>query len=61
MAHWVKNPTTICEDAGSILGLTLWVKRYGTATCCSVGHIHGLDPRLPWLWLWYRLAAAAPI
>ena len=26
---------------------------------CSVGHIHGLDLAL--LWLWHRLAATAPI
>ena len=26
---------------------------------CGVGHRHGSDPTL--LWLWYRLAAAAPI
>ena len=26
---------------------------------CDVGHRHGLDPAL--LWLWHRPAAAAPI
>ena len=26
---------------------------------CDVGHRHGLDPLL--LWLWHRLAAIAPI
>ena len=26
---------------------------------CGVGHRHGLDPEL--LWLWRRLAATAPI
>jgi len=26
---------------------------------CGIGHRHGFDPELPWLWC--RLAAAAPI
>ena len=31
----------------------------GVAVSCGVGHRHGLDPAL--LWLWYRPAATAPI
>ena len=34
MAQWVKNPTSICEDLGSIPGLGQWVK----------------DTVLLWLW-----------
>ena len=31
----------------------------GFAMSCGVGHGHGSDPNL--LWLWYRLPAVAPI
>ena len=31
----------------------------GIVVICGVGHRHGSDPAL--LWLWHRLAAAAPI
>ena len=42
------------------LGPTQGVKDpAGIAMSCGVGHRHGLDP--PLLWLWCRLAAAAQI
>ena len=54
----VKKPTSISEDAGSIPAPAQWVK--GSALLgAAVSHRHGSDPE--WLWLWRRLAAAAPI
>ena len=50
--------TSIPEDAGSIPGLTLGY-RCSFAVSCGVGHRHGSDPAL--LWLWRRPAATAPI
>ena len=43
---------------GSIPGLAQWVKDL-VLPSCGVGHRHGSDPEL--LWLWCRLAAVAPI
>ena len=58
-AQWVKNLTSVHEDASLIPGLDQQVKGSGVAVSCSVGHRRGLD--LVLLWLWCRPAAAAPI
>ena len=59
MTQWIKNSTSIHEDAGSIPSLTQWVEGSSIATSYSIGCRHGLDPVL--LWLCCRLAAATPI
>ena len=59
MAQPVKNPTSTHEDMGQSLGLAQWVKGTHIAESCCPGHRFGSD--LAWLWLWYRLAAVAPI
>ena len=49
MAQRIKNPTSICEDVGSIPGPTQWVKRSGVAVSCGVGRKCGSDLMLLWL------------
>ena len=53
------NSTRNHEVAGSIPGLTQWVKESGVAVNCGVGCRRGSDPWL--LWLWCRPAAEALI
>ena len=59
VAQRVGNLPSVHEDAGSILGLTQWVKEPGVAVSCGIGRRCGSD--LAFLLLWRRLAAAAPI
>ena len=59
MAQWLTTLTRNQEVVGSIPGLSQWLKGSGIATSCGVGHRHGSDPAL--LWLWCRLAATAPM
>ena len=53
------NPTSVHENVGLIPGLTQWVKDLAVVKSCGVVCGHGSG--LAFLWLWCRLAAAAPI
>ena len=59
MAQQLANPTSIHEDVGSIFGLPQWIGDLGVAVSCGVGRRRSLERE--WLWLWWRLTAAAPI
>ena len=53
------NPTSNHEVVGSIPGLTHWAKDLMLPVSSAVGCRCCSDPA--WLWLWYRLAAVAPL
>ena len=53
------NPTVIHGGCRFDPWLSSVGHRSGIAMNCGVGHRHGLDPTL--LWLWRRPAAVAPI
>jgi len=61
VAQQVKTTNSIHEDAGLIPGPAQCAYGSGVAESYPVDCRCGSDPALLWLWLWHRLAAAAPI
>ena len=55
VAQWVKNPTSIHEDAGPIPDLPQW-----SMSIC-IGRRFSSDLVLVWLWCSWWLEAVAPI
>jgi len=42
-----RTQNSVCEDGGSVPGLTEWVK---DQALLQADHRYSLDPLLPWLW-----------
>ena len=59
VVQWIKNLTSIHDDAALIPGLLQRLKGSGIAVSCGVGCRHDLD--LVFLWLWCKQAAIALI
>ena len=58
VAQWVKDPTSIHEDVGSVPGLTQWLR---IQHCCELRYSCRCSLDLALLWPWCKPAAAAPI
>ena len=58
VVQWKQIPLVTMRLSVQYLALLSGLRSH-VAVSCDVGHRHGLDPALPWLWR--RLAVAAPI